>query len=212
MADWRRSSPRRRPKASSASTLGEPAVSARHSAPCSRRTAIVEGSFDPRYEPSYWIRFGLGLIAGLILTELVPFVPAADGEPARFAKPLLALLGGFSAVLVYRILERLVTTVDGLVRGDTRDILAARNSAAEARLAEQSARSRFATAARLIPLQQQLVDGSSSEEVGTRLARILDKLPDGGLEADSPTRSSSAAGRLQTSPGTMGPAGDLAAQ
>lgn len=150
---------------------------------------IVEGSFDPRYEPSYWIRFGLGLMAGLILTELVPLDPAPGTEPARIGKPLVALLGGFSAILVYRILQRLVTTVEALVRGDAGDILAARNAAADARLAEQRVRSRFETAARLIPLQQQLLDGSPSEEVRTKLLRILDDLLDGPFEEGAPKRA-----------------------
>lgn len=35
-------------------------------------TFIANGTFDPTYHASYWIRFFLGLIAGLILAIMVP--------------------------------------------------------------------------------------------------------------------------------------------
>ncbi len=152
---------------------------------------IVDGNYDPKYEPSYWIRFTLGLIAGMILAQLVPIgdagVSAAgqaadaaagsasglEGAGSFFAKPLLALLGGFSAAVVYRVLNRLVAAVDTIVRGDTREIVSAQEQASKARLAEQSARIRMETGARLIALQQRLSDGAKSEEIRQHLSRIL---------------------------------------
>ena len=32
---------------------------------------VVASTFDPKYESSYWIRFVLGLIAGLLLSKFV---------------------------------------------------------------------------------------------------------------------------------------------
>jgi hypothetical protein len=43
------------------------------------------------------------------------------GDAGELSKPLLALLGGFSASVLYRILERLVQTVESLVRGETHE-------------------------------------------------------------------------------------------
>jgi hypothetical protein len=42
---------------------------------------IVRGTFDPKYESTYWIRFTLGIIAGMILATLIPI-----GETAEAAK------------------------------------------------------------------------------------------------------------------------------
>jgi hypothetical protein len=85
-------------------------------------TYIQDGTNDPRFKSSYWMRIGLGVIAGLVLSQMIPIGPgpetgdaASPASPASvFGKPLLALLGGFSATLVYTILQRLVDTVESL--------------------------------------------------------------------------------------------------
>ncbi|MFZ2727321.1 MAG: hypothetical protein WAX77_13790 [Methylococcaceae bacterium] len=74
---------------------------------------IVAGIFDPKYEPSYWIRLLVGIMAGLILASLIPLDPAALNG---LGKPTLSLLGGFSASLVYRILNLLVGVVEDMVK------------------------------------------------------------------------------------------------
>jgi hypothetical protein len=74
---------------------------------------VSDSNYDPRHDGSYWILIGLGLVAGLLLSVLLPLEMSSASSPSM-AKPLLALLGGFSAGLVYRILQRLVDTVDSL--------------------------------------------------------------------------------------------------
>lgn len=97
---------------------------------------IVEGTFDPKYETSYWIRFVVGLISGIVLTQLIPLggletaieqspIVKGDGASATTGSPpgsmagmikiTLALLGGFSANLVYSILNRLVETIRSFI-------------------------------------------------------------------------------------------------
>lgn len=173
---------------------------------------IAEARYDPKFETSYWITFALGLIAGIILAQLVPIgetlglVPIGEtleGEAAgpaaatslaaaqreqhtgigRLAKPTLALLGGFSSALVYRILDRLVAAVDTLVRGETREIVSAQAQAAKARLAEQGARNRLETISRLVALQQQLADGAPTESLRERISEILSDVMDTDLSA-----------------------------
>lgn len=79
---------------------------------------IADATYDTRYESSYWIRIGLGFVAGLLLAVLVPVATSPDTP--TLAKPLLALLGGFSSGLVNRLLERLVDTVGSAFFGPTR--------------------------------------------------------------------------------------------
>lgn len=69
---------------------------------------VSEATYDPVYDASYWIRIGLGLVAGLMLAVLVP-LDAKNGE--SIARPVLALLGGFSVQLVHLVLQRLVDAV-----------------------------------------------------------------------------------------------------
>lgn len=72
---------------------------------------VAKGTYDPKYDTSYWTRFILGLIAGMVLAELVP----VEGS---FSRPLLALVGGFSASVVYRVLTRIVETLESFVSGE----------------------------------------------------------------------------------------------
>jgi len=78
---------------------------------------IVANTFDPTYAFSYWIRITLGLIAGLILATLI-FPNGAEGSGTLSLTPaLIALMGGFSADVLYRILARLVEVLELLVQG-----------------------------------------------------------------------------------------------
>lgn len=74
---------------------------------------IVTGVFDPKFDASYWIRIQVGIIAGLILASLIPIDPTALNG---LGKPTLALLGGFSASLVHRILNLFVGALEGVVK------------------------------------------------------------------------------------------------
>lgn len=108
---------------------------------------VVAGTFDPKYESSYWIRFVLGLIAGLLLAELVPLRSAEATETGGiiggFGKPALAMLGGFASAVIYRLIHRLITAVESLVRGETRDIIDTREQTAKARADEEIGRNRL---------------------------------------------------------------------
>jgi len=71
---------------------------------------IEERTFDPSYETSYYVKFLVGLMSGLIITQLVP--PEVFGNMNVAGKPVLALLGGFSVDLVYKVLQHLVDVVE----------------------------------------------------------------------------------------------------
>lgn len=71
--------------------------------------------FDPLSESANWMRLGLGIVAGLVLAELVrPMSRAASDEILTaadlplFTDPLLALVGGFSATVLHLILTAIV--------------------------------------------------------------------------------------------------------
>ena len=135
---------------------------------------IAESTFDTKFESSYWIRFILGLMAGLILSQMIPL---SEGNSAVFVtKPTLAMLGGFSATVVYRIMHRLVEAAESLVKGEPRDVAAALAQASQARLAAQSVQSRMQLAASLTKLQQQLGAKASPEALQQELDRILGSL------------------------------------
>jgi hypothetical protein len=136
---------------------------------------IAEGTFDPKYESSYWIRFILGLMAGLILSQMVPLTNV-DHDLMILTKPTLAMLGGFSAAVVYRIIHRLIEAVESLVKGENRDITAIQEQALQAHLAAQSTQTRMQLVASLTKLHQQLAANVSPEALHQELDRIMGNL------------------------------------
>jgi hypothetical protein len=82
---------------------------------------IANCTYDPRYDSSYWSRLVMGLISGVILSQVVfgtwiTTHPADANDPGAsallgFGQPILAILGGFSAELVHDILTHLIGVV-----------------------------------------------------------------------------------------------------
>jgi len=108
--------------------LAAAAIGASFSALFKANAYVTAGSYDPKYESSYWVRFVVGLIAGIILTQLIPINLDAVAEAAGNAsgtsasgishaalRITMALVGGFSAHLVYTILDRIVETVASFI-------------------------------------------------------------------------------------------------
>jgi hypothetical protein len=73
---------------------------------------IAATTYDPKHDVSYWVQYGLGLIAGVLLATMIPISDAAG--PA-ISRSVLALVGGFSASLLYRTLDRLSRSIESLV-------------------------------------------------------------------------------------------------
>lgn len=143
---------------------------------------VVKRSYDPKYESSYWIKFFLGVMAGFILVALVP-IHDANGSAIELARPTLAMLGGFSASAVYRILMRMVETVEGVFSPDRKDEIHQREQAAVARAQEETAQGKMAVAGQLVSLQQEVAAGASGDAVSARIRDIVTALvpdPDTG--------------------------------
>ena len=145
---------------------------------------IKDFTFDPTHESSYWVRFVLGLVAGTILALLIPIEDSDTLSMNGLGKPLLALLGGFSANLVYRILNRLIGAVESLVSGDTRDLVHAREQEVKARQAEQASDTYLRIAAGLVRLQQKVSTGATSGRVTQEIDRILNDLNPNELDQE----------------------------
>ncbi len=71
--------------------------------------------FDPRGESIHWMKVGLGIVAGLALTEIFQAsatTPGDGGDSSSVA--LLALVGGFSAGLLHIALSSTVNAVKSI--------------------------------------------------------------------------------------------------
>jgi hypothetical protein len=145
--------------------------------------SIAKGTFDPDDAPAYWIKVFLGVVAGFILVAMVPTEGIDSADARVLAKPTIALLGGFSAQAVYRILNRLVETLEDLFSGGQKEQAAIREQAIAARAQEDAAQARLVVAGKLVQLQEQIAAGADVKQQVQDLIRSL--VPDGGAQ-DTP--------------------------
>ncbi|HET7231234.1 MAG TPA: hypothetical protein VFJ16_14595 [Longimicrobium sp.] len=160
---------------------------------------IVKRTYDPKYEPTYWIKFILGVMAGFILCILLP-VDLAAGKPNTaeladaIARPTLAMLGGFSASAVYRVLDKLVESVEAVFRASATDELAQRERAAQTRANEEVSRARIDVASKIVDLQHQVAAGADPATLTQALSGMLKSLtPSNEPEAPAPETPAPAA-------------------
>lgn len=139
---------------------------------------ISKGTYDPSHQASYWIRFSLGIIAGLLLAILISErTMQSEGFLSNgVARPLLAILGGFSADLLYTFLHRMVETFKSLFESSSQDMLDAKALEAKAKLANMEVERRMGLAQELMDMQQKIGSSSDPEEVKQQLNELLQNL------------------------------------
>lgn len=132
---------------------------------------ITQGNFDPTYHASYWIRFFLGLISGLLLSVLISdkVFEAANMQHTLLEpgiiRPLLAILGGFSADVAYTVLNRLVETFESLFRGSTKEQINNQVKEEKQKLVSTQNQQQMKLVKDLSNLQQQLTKDGKAEQV-----------------------------------------------
>lgn len=142
---------------------------------------IQRGTFEMKYASTYWSRYVLGLVAGILLSELfVVFIetlpPATSESPTSndtapltsapyLIKPILAILGGFSANLVYRILNKLIDTVESLFKGSTQEVIANKQGEIETAAAVNEHLLKTTVSNNLLNLKQQLIAEGASQSI-----------------------------------------------
>jgi hypothetical protein len=154
---------------------------------------IVARTYDPKYEPTYWIKFLLGVMAGFILAAILPATMGlanktgdATSAAAALAVPTLAMLGGFSASAVFRILTKMVESVESVFRDSPRDEAVQREKAAQAKASEELSVTRMNVAGQLVRLQQQLATGADAAALSQALGGILHSLVPATTPVEAP--------------------------
>ena len=124
---------------------------------------ITDGTFGPAYSASYWIRFFLGLISGLMLAVLIA-EDAMHGVTLLedgVIRPLLAIVGGFSADLLYTFLSRMVESLKSLFEGSAENLVDVKTQEMQASMTAQLGKAQ-------IKLQQELMD--FQQEIGADIS------------------------------------------
>jgi len=92
---------------------------------------VSAGTYDPKFESTYWTRWVMGVISGILLSQILYALTLnnVDSGQAKiststsnFGEPMLALFGGYSAQLVHRIIARLLQAVETLFGADPKPL------------------------------------------------------------------------------------------
>lgn len=142
---------------------------------------IMKNIFNPRYESSYWIRYVLGIIAGIMLADIIPVpdVDSANKDAVHLAvasRPMLAMLGGFSASLVYRIMFRLVYAVEAIFVGKKSDEVEQKLANLQASNDIDIATNNQQFVGKLIKLQSQISSGKTTKDINDEIQNIITEM------------------------------------
>jgi hypothetical protein len=143
---------------------------------------IIKNIYDPKYESSYWIRYVLGIIAGIMLAVVIPVPSADEASEAHFAvasRPMLAMLGGFSAALVYRIMFRMVYAVESVFIGKQSEMTEQKLSDLQASndIEIETGKQQFVN--KLLKLQAQVNQGKSVAEIEDEVQKMISEIVPG---------------------------------
>jgi hypothetical protein len=76
---------------------------------------VSKGTYDPHYRSTYWIQVVLGIVSGMLLSQIIfHSLRLSNSSSFLLDQPVLALVGGFSSTLVYRILTRFMDAVESV--------------------------------------------------------------------------------------------------
>ena len=164
------------------------------------QTYVSRATYDPLYDASYWIRIGLGLVSGLMLAVLIPM--DSVNNAGSLQRPLLALLGGFSARLTHRVLQRLVDTVDSMFDSDRQQLVEQTRAHSQAEARQSAMQTRLALARQLMGVQGELLAAAPDDVARRRLSAMLDE-----LLAGAPASGTAAPPDEPGAPGTPGTPG-----
>ncbi|TLX74144.1 hypothetical protein E9993_13680 [Labilibacter sediminis] len=135
------------------------------------RRYIVDRTFDPRYGPSYFIRFFLGIAAGTILY----YTLEKELTDLNYGADLLAVIGGFSAdavsVILTRISEVLIGSVKGIKASSNEETELVKHKTENAKQKE-----RLNSIKELIEIKKKAIGKGASNELIEQIDKSINKI------------------------------------
>jgi hypothetical protein len=137
---------------------------------------VVARTFDNSYITHYYNSIIVGIIAGIILSNIINesfFSDRETGVLKQLTPSILALLGGYAADAVIRILNRLVTMLTTLVEGDSKSIAESREQELKNKLEAEKLSQTIAT---VKDLNTVLNTANLDDKVKEKLKEIIDSM------------------------------------
>lgn len=157
---------------------------------------LSNGHYDERNDSSYWANWIMGLVAGLILSEVLSTsfhsIDPAKGKAAvkiaesgtQMTKLILAIVGGFASSVVYNMLNSVVEGLGAAFKKDNTKEIKTEAKRVSTDLNYKLGREKMQVASKLIKLSKTVNKGASLETVDQELDEILKSLvPEEGIDS-----------------------------
>lgn len=149
---------------------------------------VTARTFDLGYSSVYMTRWILGIIAGVILANIiVPDLKSNEMKPdllAQLGPPMIAMIGGYSAEAVNKILRKLVAMIVALFESETLDIVRSREQEMKVKYTAENTKKRISTAIELTKIYGEFQSSLEAKpDTGNKIKELLNNLI-GGLDIE----------------------------
>ena len=134
---------------------------------------VDRGSYDPEYDHTFLQRILLGMAAGLVVAELLPFGADGDTGLSTLGRPAVALVGGFAADVAHSVLSRLVAALETLFSGNQEDQSDALRELAQKRAEEVLAQADKAALNKLLEIRRIASSGAPTRAIIEEIDRMI---------------------------------------
>jgi hypothetical protein len=134
---------------------------------------VARGSYDPEFDHTFLQRILLGMAAGLVIAELLPFGADGDTGLSTLGRPAVALVGGFAADVAHSVLSRLVAALETLFSGNQEDQSDALRELAQKRAEEVLAQADRAALNKLLEIRRIASSGAPTRAIIEEIDRMI---------------------------------------
>ncbi len=140
------------------------------------KTKYQDGTYNPDQDVNSWTIILLGVISGIILSQLIPIdekAIEAGNSMIHYNRGLFALLGGFSSKLIYDVLNKIIGAVGSIVNSDGST---AENDVQKLKLDQQDELNKTmnSISSKLVALKSKVVSGGG--ESNAQIIEAIDSL------------------------------------
>lgn len=138
---------------------------------------VVARTFDPKYVTFYYNRIIIGILSGYILANILDvkaLLNISENVFTQFSPYVIAILGGFSADAVIKILNRIVAMLVTMVEGDAKEMIKSREEELKTKFSAELLKLRLNYSRELLPFFTEL-EGKADEETINKLKELMNK-------------------------------------
>ncbi len=138
---------------------------------------VVARTFDPKYVTFYYNRIIIGILSGYILANIIDvkaLLNISENVFTQFSPYVIAILGGFSADAVIKILNRIVAMLITMVEGDAKELVKARENELRTKFSAELLQLRLTYSKELMPIITEQ-EGKTDDETIKKLKELMNK-------------------------------------